>query len=44
MKRMKIFYNIDSEEDFENFMARQHDDDVLLKENILKETESLMIS
>ncbi|WP_296848118.1 hypothetical protein [uncultured Methanobrevibacter sp.] len=32
MKRMKIFYNIDSEEDFENFMARQHDDDVLLKE------------
>ena len=32
MKRMKIFYNIDREEDFENFMARQHDDDVLLKE------------
>ena len=32
MKRMKIFYNIDSEEDFENFIARQHDDDVLLKE------------
>lgn len=32
MKRMKIFYNIDSEEDFENFMARQHDDDALLKE------------
>lgn len=32
MKRMKIFYNIDSEEDFENFIARQHDDDALLKE------------
>lgn len=32
MKRMKIFYNIDSEEDFENFVARQHDDDALLKE------------
>lgn len=32
MKRMRIFYNIDNEEDFENFMARQHDDDALLKE------------
>ena len=29
---MKIFYNIDNEEEFENFMARQHDDDALLKE------------
>ena len=36
MKRMKIFYNIDSEEDFENFMARQHDDDALLKEKFME--------
>ena len=29
---MKIFYNIEDEEEFENFMAKQHDDDQLLKE------------
>ena len=32
MRRMKIFYNIEDEEEFENFMAKQHDDDQLLKE------------